>query len=180
MASLTTSRGQFLTFTVGMEIFALDIATVREVLELIEVTEIPRTPDHMMGVINLRGHAVPVVDMRRKLGLSPIERTVDTCIIILEVQSGEESIVLGALVDSVREVIDMTDADIEAAPKMGPAVENGWISGMGRQGDRFVIIVDVDAVFADDSLAAARLSGQEGGGTASVADEALLNHGVAP
>jgi purine-binding chemotaxis protein CheW len=152
MKDRTTARGQFLTFTLGREIFALDIAKVREVLELIEVTEIPRTPDHVVGVINLRGHAVPVVNMRLKLGLGPIERSIDTCIIILEVHIEGEARAMGVLVDSVREVIGMTDADIEAAPSMGFAGGNGWVRGMGRQGDRFVIIVDVDETFADDDI----------------------------
>ncbi len=148
-------QSQCLSFSLGNEVFALDISKVREVLELTTVSEIPRTPDFMRGVINLRGRAVPVVDMRLKLGMSPVEETVDTCIIILEVQYDDEMLVLGALVDSVREVIDMSAENIEPAPKMGAAIKADYIMGMGRQGDQFIIIVDVDAIFSDEELKAA-------------------------
>lgn len=151
-----SSQGQFLTFTLGKEIFALDIAKVREVLELTTVSEIPRTPVYMKGVINLRGHAVPVVDMRVKLGMSETEHTVDTCIIILEVAFDTEAIVLGALVDSVREVFEMSENDIEPAPKMGTSIEASYIKGMGRQEDQFIIIVDVDRVFSEEELVEVR------------------------
>jgi len=163
METRTTTTGQYLTFSLGGEVFALQIAKVREVLESTGVTDIPRTPEHMLGVINLRGHAVPVVDMRRKLGMRPTEQTVDTCIIILEVASGTEEIVMGALVDSVREVSEMADADIEAAPRLGGGDRDAWIRGMGRREERFVIIVDVDEVFADDGRLAARLADAEDG-----------------
>ena len=151
-----SSQGQCLTFTLGKEIFALDIVKVREVLELTTVSEIPRTPEYMKGVINLRGHAVPVVDMRLKLGMSQIEHTVDTCIIILEVAFDDDAIVMGALVDSVREVFEMSENDIEPAPKMGAAIEANYIKGMGRQGDQFIIIVDVDRIFSEEELMAVK------------------------
>lgn len=153
---MTSSQGQFLTFTLGKEIFALDIVKVREVLELTTVSEIPKTPEYMKGVINLRGHAVPVVDMRLKLGMSQIEHTVDTCIIILEVAFGGEAIVMGALVDSVREVFEMSENDIEPAPKMGAAIEASYIKGMGRQEEKFIIIVDVDRIFSEEDLMAVK------------------------
>ncbi|WP_419778816.1 chemotaxis protein CheW [Maridesulfovibrio sp.] len=148
-----SSQGQYLTFTLNKEIFALDIVKVREVLELSTISTIPRTPEYMKGVINLRGHAVPVMDMRLKLGMSPTEYTVDTCIIILEVDySDEEMIVMGALVDSVREVFGMSEDDIEPAPKMGSSIEANYIKGMGRQEDQFIIIVDVNKVFSEEEL----------------------------
>lgn len=151
-----SSQGQFLTFTLAKEIFALEIVKVREVLELTTVSEIPRTPEYMKGVINLRGHAVPVVDMRLKLGMSQIEHTVDTCIIILEVVFGDDAIVMGALVDSVREVFEMSENDIEPAPKMGAAIEASYIKGMGRQEEQFIIIVDVDRIFSEEALMAVK------------------------
>lgn len=155
MSNSTTVNGQFLTFTLGKEIFALDIVKVREVLELTTVSEIPRTPDYMMGVINLRGHAVPVVDLRLKLGMSQMEHTVETCIIILEVSLGDEVIVMGVLVDSVREVFEMLEDDIEPAPKMGAVVDNNYIKGMGRQGESFIIIVDVNSIFSGEEISMA-------------------------
>lgn len=152
----TSSQGQHLTFTLGKEIFALDIVKVREVLELTTVSKIPRTPEYMKGVINLRGHAVPVVDMRLKLGMSQIESTVDTCIIIIEVTFDNEAVAMGALVDSVREVSDMSESDIEPAPKMGASIDAKYIMGMGRQGDQFIILVDVDQIFSDEDLHVAK------------------------
>jgi purine-binding chemotaxis protein CheW len=147
-----SSLGQYLTFTLGNEIFALDIAKVREVLELTTLSDIPRTPEYMRGVINLRGHAVPVMDMRMKLGMEMVRDTVDTCIIIMEVAFGQESVVLGALVDSVREVFEMAENTIEPAPRMGAAINAEYIMGMGRQEGQFIIIVDVDSIFSQEEL----------------------------
>jgi purine-binding chemotaxis protein CheW len=155
---------QFLTFTLGKEIFALDIGTVREVLELTSITKIPRTPEFMRGVINLRGHAVPVVDMRQKLGMSKSEDTVDTCIIIVEIEFDGEFTVMGALVDSVREVFKMTPDTIEPAPKMGAAINAEYIRGMGRQNEQFIIIIDINKIFSAEELAMAReLTNLKGG-----------------
>lgn len=158
---MNTTQSQCLSFTLSDEIFALDISRVREVLEITKVSEIPGTPAYMRGVINLRGHAVPVVDMRSKLGMSVVEDTVDTCIIILEVSLDDELLVLGALVDSVREVIEIQEDEIEPAPRMGAAVNADYIMGMGRQGEQFVIIVDVDAIFSEEELRTAVESQQQ-------------------
>ncbi|MCM0754423.1 chemotaxis protein CheW [Desulfovibrio aminophilus] len=152
---------QFLTFTLGKEIFALDIGTVREVLELTTITKIPRTPAYMRGVINLRGHAVPVVDMRLKLGMSKGADTVDTCIIIVEIDFDGERTVMGALVDSVREVFEMAPEAIEPAPRMGAAVNAEYIRGMGRQDENFIIILDIGRIFSAEELALVRGMGQK-------------------
>jgi len=155
---------QFLTFTLGKEIFALDIGTVREVLELTSITKIPRTPDYMRGVINLRGHAVPVVDMRLKLGMSKGEDTVDTCIIIVEIEFDGEFTIMEALVDSVREVFEMMPDTIEPAPKMGAAINAEYIKGMGRQNEQFIIIIDINKIFSAEELAMAKDIASLGGG----------------
>ncbi len=163
---------QFLTFTLGKEIFALDIGTVREVLELTSITKIPRTPEFMRGVINLRGHAVPVVDMRMKLGMSKGEDTVDTCIIIVEIEFDGEFTVMGALVDSVREVFEMTPDTIEPAPKMGAAINAEYIKGMGRQNEQFIIIIDINKIFSAEELAMAKeLAGAGNGAEQAAAEE---------
>jgi purine-binding chemotaxis protein CheW len=146
---------QFLTFTLGEELFALSINSVKEVLEHTKITKVPRTPPFMIGVINLRGHAVPIVDMRLKFGLEKGEITVNTCIIIVEVGEGEDVIQLGALVDSVREVIEMKSEDIEAPPKMGTSVDADFIRGMGKQDEEFVLILDVARIFSSEELSLA-------------------------
>lgn len=143
---------QCLTFRLGDEIFALDIARVREVLEYSSVTRVPRMPDYMCGVINLRGHVVPVVDLRLKFGMVATPKTVDTCIIILDVAVEGDSLVLGALVDSVREVITLDHGQVEPPPRMGTGLRTDYIRGMGRQGDSFIIILNADKVFSSDEL----------------------------
>lgn len=144
---------QYLTYKLGDEVFALDIATVREVLDLTPITRVPRMPEFMRGVINLRGSVVPVVDLRLKLGMSMTERTVNTCIIIVEVRVGDESLVLGALADSVQEVIELEAGQIEPPPRIGTKLQTEFITGMGRRDDWFIIILDIDRVFSTEELA---------------------------
>ena len=147
-----TDVTQYLSFMLGEEVFALDISKVREVLDSTTVTKVPRTPEFMCGVINLRGGVVPVVDMRLKFGMSKTEKTVNTCIIIVEVSLGGEATVLGALADSVQEVFDLEPDQIEPPPKIGTKLNIEFISGMGKRSDRFVIILDIDRVFSADEL----------------------------
>jgi purine-binding chemotaxis protein CheW len=153
MTASTTETTQFLTFRLDDEIFALDITKVREVLDFTTVTKVPRTPDFMRGVINLRGSVVPVVDLRLKFGMKATEKTVNTCIFITEVTVDQETVVLGALADSVQEVLDLDAASIAPPPKIGTKLKTEFIKGMGRQNDRFIIILDIDRVFSSDELA---------------------------
>ena len=155
-SSDATPSSQFLTFTLDEERYAVEIAKVREVLEFTAVNRVPRTPEFMRGMINLRGNIVPVIDLRLKLGLSRTERTVDTCVIITEVEMDGESVVLGALADSVQEVIDLLPADISPAPKIGTRLRTEFIRGMGKRDDKFIIILDIDKVFSSDELTAAQ------------------------
>src|SRR5512134_491620 len=113
---------QYLTFRLSEEVFALDITQVREVLDYTAITRVPRMPEFMRGVINLRGAVVPVVDLRRKFGMPATERTVNTCIIIVELSLEGERTVLGALADAVQEVIELGPGQIEPAPRIGTAV----------------------------------------------------------
>ena len=147
------STTQYLTFKLDDEVFAVDISKVREVLDLTTITKVPRTPEFMRGVINLRGSVVPVVDLRLKFGMKKTEKTVNTCIIIVEVTVDGDTVVLGALADSVQEVIDLESENIEPAPKIGTRLRTEFIKGMGRQNDRFSIILDIDKVFSLDELA---------------------------
>ncbi len=139
---------QYLTFKLEGEVFAVEISKVREVLEYTTVTKVPRTPDFMSGVINLRGNVVPVVDMKLKLGMSTTEKTIDTCIIIVEVTVDGEQIVLGALADSVQEVVEIEPDKIEPAPRLGTNLNIEFLKGMGKRDDNFVMILDIDKVFS--------------------------------
>jgi purine-binding chemotaxis protein CheW len=144
---------QYLTFKLSDEVFALDITKVREVLDFTAITKVPRTPDFMRGVINLRGSVVPVVDLRLKFGMSRTEKTVNTCIIIVEVNVDSETTILGALADSVQEVMDLGPDHVEPAPKIGTRLNTEFIKGMGKQNDRFVIILNIDKVLSTEELA---------------------------
>jgi purine-binding chemotaxis protein CheW len=152
-ASAITETTQYLTYKLGDEVFALDIAKVREVLDYTPITKVPRTPEFMRGVINLRGSVVPVVDLRLKLGMTGTEKTVNTCIIITEVTVDNETTVLGALADSVQEVVDLEPGQIEPAPQIGTRLNTEFIKGMGKQNNRFIIILDINRVFSADELA---------------------------
>jgi purine-binding chemotaxis protein CheW len=145
---------QYLTFTLGEEVFALDIGKVREVLDYTDITRVPRTPDFMCGVINLRGNVVPVVDMRLKFGMPATVKRVNTCIIIVEVTVDDETTVIGALADSVREVLCLEAEQIEQTPRIGTRLNIDFISGMGKHDDNFVMILNIDRIFSLDELAA--------------------------
>jgi purine-binding chemotaxis protein CheW len=154
----TSANSQYLTFKLDQELFAVDISKVREVLEFTTMTKVPRTPDFMRGVINLRGNVVPVVDMRLKLGLSMTQKTVDTCVVISEVAVDGERTVLGALVDSVQEVIDLEASSVAPPPHMGSRIDTAVIRGMGKRDDQFIMILDLDRVFTADELRASGTS----------------------
>jgi purine-binding chemotaxis protein CheW len=154
VASISETR-QYLTFELDNEVFALDVSHVREILEFTTVNKVPKTPEYMRGVINLRGNVVPVFDMRVKFGLGRTEKTINTCIVVVEVSLDAENTVIGALVDSVQEVFELEPDQIEPAPKLGNQLETAFIKGMGKRDERFVIILDIDRVFSSDELAMA-------------------------
>ena len=147
-----TETVQYLTFKMAEEIFAFDVAKVREILELIPITKVPQTPEFMRGVINLRGSVVPVIDLRLNFGMQCTEDTVNTCIIVVEVNLNGEPIVLGVLADSVQEVVEMEPDLIEPPPRLGTRLKTEFIKGMGKVEDNFVMILDIDKVFSADEL----------------------------
>lgn len=150
----------YLTFMLGDEVFAVDVQNVREVLDYTSITKVPRTPDFMRGVINLRGSVVPVIDMRLKFGMESTEDTVDTCVIVMEISLDGETTVIGALADSVKEVFDLDPGQIEPPPRIGTRLNTEFIRGMGKNEEQFIIILDIDRVFSADELA---LVGEAGG-----------------
>ncbi len=164
--SITDTR-QYLTFQLAEEIFGVDVSHVREILEFNTVTKVPKTPDYMRGVINLRGSVVPVLDMRLKFGMTMTEKTVNTCIIVVEVSFEGETTIIGALVDSVDEVFELEPDRIEPAPRIGIQLKTEFIKGMGKRDDRFIIILDIDRVFSTEELAVAQ--GMEEGGNLEMA-----------
>jgi len=158
---------QYLTFKLDGESFATEISKVREVLEYTKVTPVPRSPEFMQGVINLRGSVVPVVDLRLQFGMSVVEPTVDTCIIIIEVNIEGTSTILGALADSVQEVIDLKQEQLEDAPSFGTRINNDFVQYMGKLEDRFVIVLDMNKVFSLEQINKVETSSTEGNDSSS-------------
>jgi len=160
--------GQYLTFTLDEEVFALEISRVREVLDYMPITRVPRMPEFMRGVINVRGGVVPVLDLRLKLGMTATRKTRDTCIIIVEPQVEGETARFGALADSVQEVLALDPSDILPPPRLGSGMRTEFIRNMARRDDgRFLIILDIRKVFSREELSEAldveALPGEEEG-----------------
>ena len=160
VSSINGTR-QYLTFQLGDEVFAIDVANVREILEFNSVTRVPKSPEYMRGVINLRGSVVPVFDMRLKFGMTGTERTINTCIVVVEVSYEGEDIIIGALVDSVQEVFELEADQIEPAPKIGTHLRTEFIKGMGKRDERFIIILDIDKVFSVEEISSIQEMGEE-------------------
>ena len=150
-AEIAISR-QYVTFGLGEELFGVEVTRAREILDLTPVTKVPQTPDYLLGVINLRGQVVPVVDLRVKLGLPRQEATRDSCIIVMEVQMDGETMTVGGLADSVREVLELRDDQIEPPPRMGTRLKTEFIAGMGKVEEEFLILLDIDKIFSSDEL----------------------------
>lgn len=143
---------QFLSFALGNEIFAVNVQQVKEILDVINITRVPQMPDYMLGVINLRGSVVPVIDLRSKFGMEKQEQSRESCIVVLEIDFDGERVVIGALTDAVREVLVLASEQIEPPPRLGMKLRSEFIRGMGKQGENFIIILDIDKIFSNDEL----------------------------
>jgi len=142
----TTLEGKYFTFQLGNEIYGLEILKVREIIGLMHITQVPRTPTYIRGVINLRGKIIPVIDLRAKFGMTPTEDTEHTCIIVVDLVTEEATCQMGVLVDSVSEVLDIKDENIEATPAFGGDMDARFIRGMAKADDKVTILLDVEAV----------------------------------
>ena len=150
---MITETGQYMTFKLGDELFAINVAQVREVLEVSQITKVPTAPDYMRGVVNVRGQATPVVDLRLRFGLAQHADTVHTRIIVMELDLDGEATVLGGIADSVHEVIELEPGQIHPPPRIAMRWRTEFIQGMGRRGDDFIIILDVNSVFSSEEVA---------------------------
>jgi purine-binding chemotaxis protein CheW len=140
----------YITFKLGDELFAIDVAHVREVLDLSEITRVPTAPPYMRGVVNVRGSAVPVVDLRHRFGLPPADDTVNTRIIVLELPLDGEITVVGGLADSVHEVLELERSQIREPPRIAMRWRADMIEGLGKKGEQFIIVLDIARVFTTD------------------------------
>jgi purine-binding chemotaxis protein CheW len=153
MSTSITVAAQYITFQLGNELFAIDVAQVREILELTQITRVPTAPPYMRGVVNVRGKAIPVVDLRQKFGLPTVAESLASRIVVMELMLDGEATVVGGIADSVHEVIELEPSQINPAPRLASRWRTELIRGMGRRGDQFIIILDIDAVFSSDEVA---------------------------
>lgn len=144
---------QYLTFRIGNENYGLELSQTREIIEYSGITEVPLMPNFLRGVINLRGEVVPVIDLAVRLGRKPIEVQKRTCIIVVELANSEQNHVLGLLADSVSEVIDMNDDNIEDAPSFGANIRADFIQGIAKRDDEFVVLLDANNALSIRELA---------------------------
>ncbi|AMV71743.1 chemotaxis protein CheW [Desulfuromonas carbonis] len=161
MSGAATTSLQYLTFSLGDEVFAVDVTKAREVLDFTTVTRVPQTPRFMIGVINLRSSVVPVIDLRLKFGMAATERTVNTCIIVMDIVVDGDLLTVGALVDSVREVLEIGSDHIEPPPRIGTRLKTEFLKGMAGIDDHFVMLLDIDRVFSADELALVQAASEE-------------------
>ena len=148
-----TETTQYLSFHLDEEEFSLEISRVREVLDYTRITRVPQSPAFMRGVINLRGSVVPVVDLKHKFGIGQTDKTVNTRIIICEINVDGDLTTFGALADSVHEVMEIEPEHIEPAPRIGTRLNTEFLKGMGKRDEEFIMILDIDRVFSSDELA---------------------------
>jgi len=144
--------GKYLTFELGGEIYGLEILKVQEIIGIMAITRVPRTPDFVRGVINLRGKVIPVVDLRLKFGLEKKEDTERTCIIVVQVGHSDSLITMGLIVDEVSEVLDIQAEQIEPPPDLGASIETDFILGMGKVEEMVVMLLDVDKALSDREI----------------------------
>ncbi len=152
---VTEEQQQYLTFLLGGEMFALGILNIKEIIEYGSLTEVPMMPSFIRGVINLRGSVVPVIDLSARFGRHATQVSRRTCIVIIEVTTGEEGGKqdIGVVVDSVSEVLEIPRSEIEPPPAFGAKIRIDFISGMGKVAGKFVIILDANKVLSIDEMA---------------------------
>lgn len=160
MAHLTNAVQQYLTFILGSEVFAINILNIKEIIEYGNLTEVPKMPGFIRGVINLRGSVVPVIDMAARFDKPSAAITRKTCIVIIEVAHAASTQVVGVMVDAVNEVIDIEPTEIEPPPSFGANIRADFIEGMGKVGGRFVIILNVNKVLSVDEISELAGAGQ--------------------
>jgi purine-binding chemotaxis protein CheW len=147
------STAQYLTFLLADGVFAMDIATVREIIQHGQLTTVPLMPTFVRGVMNLRGAVVPVIDLQARLGKAATTVGKKTCVIIFDAQRDNERVELGLMVDAVSEVIEIPASEIEPPPQFGSAIKRDFIKGMGKVGGKFVIILDPERALDVDEMA---------------------------
>ncbi len=145
-------EGKYLTFALAGEEYGIGILKVKEIIGLMAITTVPQTPSYVKGVINLRGKVIPVVDLRLKFGMEPMEYTDRTCIIVVEIRGAERTVLMGIVVDSVSEVLNIKGSEIEETPNFGAKLNTAFILGMAKTNGSVKILLDIDRVFREEDL----------------------------
>lgn len=145
---IKSHEGKYLTFVLSSEEYGIEILKVREIIGMMDITSVPQTPDYMKGVINLRGKVIPVIDLRLKFSMTEQEHTQETCIIVVEVNDS----LIGIIVDTVSEVVDVGGDEIEETPHLGQEIDTNFIMGMGKLKEKLVILLDIDKVLSAEEL----------------------------
>jgi len=149
---LKSLAGKYLTFKLSHETYGIEILKVQEIIGLMSITSIPRTPNFVRGVINLRGKVIPVIELRKKFDMETVEDTDHTCIIVVQVLGSGNPITMGVIVDEVSEVVDIADNQIEPAPSFGASIDTAFIMAMGKLGESVVILLDIDKVLTANEI----------------------------
>ena len=151
-SAVTARAGRYLTFNLAGELYGLEILKVQEIIGIMNVTRVPRAPDYIRGVINLRGKVIAVLDLRRKLNFSSKDDNERTCIVVVQVQRGDSIITMGVIVDTVSEVLNVNADQIEATPEFGINIATEFILGMAKVGKNVVILLDADSILSPGEL----------------------------
>ena len=146
----------------GEEEFAAHVSKVLSIMEMTKITKVPKTPDYLVGVINLRGQVLPVVDTRIKFGMPATEYTTNTCIVVMEVEVNGENVQVGTIVDSVQEVLEIQEEQIQPPPTIGNRLKSEFIDGMAKIEDKFIMLLDMDKVFSIEEIEDVQSSAERG------------------
>jgi purine-binding chemotaxis protein CheW len=150
--AMVNREGKYLTFTLAGEEYGIGILKVKEIIGIMAITTVPQMPDYLKGVINLRGKVIPVVDLRLKFGMDAMDYTERTCIIVVEIACTGQKVMIGILVDSVSEVLNIKGSDIEDAPNFGSRLNTDYILGMAKTGGKVKILLDIDRVLSTQEI----------------------------
>jgi purine-binding chemotaxis protein CheW len=150
--AMASIAGKYLTFRLDNEEYGIKILTVKEIIKLMEITAVPRTPEFVRGVINLRGKVIPVIELRTKFCMERTEDTDETCIIVVNVNHADLDLQMGILVDAVSEVLDIAGSEIEPAPRFGGSVSTDFILGMAKAKGSVKILLDIDKILTQNEM----------------------------
>jgi purine-binding chemotaxis protein CheW len=150
--AMSDREGKYLTFSLANEEYGIGILKIKEIIGMMPITTVPQTPEFVKGVINLRGRVIPVLDLRSRFGMDPVDYTERTCIIVVEIAGGAGNVMIGVVVDSVSEVLSIKAEVIEETPSFGTKLSTDYILGMAKIGKSVKIILDIDKVLGAEEI----------------------------